>query len=140
MSVRFPLSKTKYVVEIAGMEDLVGWVKVVGIKFGILVTPIYAQHTQNPTYLPGKRHAGPLTLVRMLDDNPKLAEWADKGPEDPRNGSVILIDHTGTEKRRFNFEGGYVIDYSLSTFDANDLSEGTATETVVLAVENIRPA
>ena len=136
---KYPLSKTKFKVEIAGLEDLGGWVKVRGITFGVQTTPIFSQHTQNPTYLPGKRKAGPITLVRMFDEDQKLAEWASKGAEEPRNGSVIFLDYTGQETRRFNFEGAYVSGYDLSEFDARDESEGTAEETIILTVENIRP-
>jgi phage tail-like protein len=139
MTPKYPLTRTKFQVEISGLEPLPGWVRVSGIRFGTQTSPVFAQHTQTPSHLPGKKFSGPLTLVRMFDARTDLAEWAARGAEDPRNGSVIFLDYTGEESRRFNFEGAYVSEYLVSECDATDQSEGHLEETIVLVVEVVRP-
>jgi hypothetical protein len=136
---RYPLSKTKFKVEIQGMPELSGWLKVSGVKFGMQTSLIYDEHSGLPRNFPGKKMAGPIRLERMFDANDALAKWANEGARRPLNGSVIFLDYTGEEGRRFNWSGGYITLYELDSFDASPESEGTAKEIIEITVEDIFP-
>ena len=136
---KYPLSKTKFRVEIQDLPELGGWVKASGLKYGMQTTLIYDQHSGLPRNFPGKRMAGPVRLERMFDSNDSLAKWASDGAKRPLNGSVIVLDYTGEEARRFNWSGGYVTTYELDPFDASTDSEGAAREIIEITVEDIFP-
>lgn len=138
-SNRYPLSRTRFRVEIDGLGELDGWVAVKGLTFGSRTSEMYGQHTQNAKHLPGKRVAGPITLVRHFDQNTQLADWAREGPRKPLNGSVIFLNYVGEESRRFNWSAGWVSNYDPGEFDATPESEGPALERVVITVEDIFP-
>lgn len=134
---KYPLSKTKFRVEVEGLDELSGWRKVEGLRSGTSVTAVYDETTGLPKHLPGKRFAGPIRLERMYDGDNSLAKWGREGARQPRNGSVIFFDYTGEEATRFNWSHGWVSLHELGPFLADPEAEGPQLEIVEITVENI---
>ena len=136
---QYPLSKTKFRVEIDGLPELGGWIRVSGLSKRVNNSKHYATHTNTPTHLPGKVVCGPIRLERTFDQDDSLAKWAFDGAKRPLNGSVIFLDYTGEEARRFNWSNGWVSEYDPGEFDALPDSEGPAIEVIEITVEDIFP-
>jgi hypothetical protein len=134
---KYPLSRTKFRVEIERFEELSGWRKVEGIRVVTPSTPVYDETTGLPRHLPGKRSAGPIRLERMFDGDGSLSDWAKDGAKDLRNGSVIFLDYTGEEAIRYNWSGGWVSMHEVGPFIADAEVEGPQMEIVEITVEDI---
>jgi phage tail-like protein len=88
--------------------------------------------------LPGLVTYSPITLRWGITDDAGFWQWrqsAVAGTVDRRNGSIVLLDQTGTEKLRWNFREGWPSSWSGPTFDAttNDI----AVESVEISHEGI---
>lgn len=88
--------------------------------------------------LPGLSRCGPITLKRGFTGDAELWNWYNQvfeGSPVRKNGSVIILDNSGTERARYNFFDAWPVSYSIGEFDAG--SKGVLVETVEIAVERI---
>jgi phage tail-like protein len=91
--------------------------------------------------IPGRVKFPNLVLKRGLTDSTELYDWhnaALQGQVVRKNGSVIQVDSTGQEKKRWNFVEGWPTKWDGPTFNAsgNDLS----VETLEIAHEGLAQA
>jgi phage tail-like protein len=84
--------------------------------------------------LPKRTKYPNLVLKRGITDARELWDWYKKvmnGQIERHNGSIILADYTGSEKRRWNFVQAYPVKWVGSDFKAD--SNTVAIETLELA-------
>jgi phage tail-like protein len=71
--------------------------------------------------LPGMVSYPNVTLSRGVTDDAELWAWRDQAAQGSvvrRNGSIVLLDDTGTEKLRWNFREGWPARWSGPSFNA----------------------
>jgi phage tail-like protein len=90
---------------------------------------------------PGKRSCPDITLKWGTTDSHELYDWhmlAVNGQIQRKNGSVVQLDDTGTEKVRWNFFNAWPSKWDGPTFSAkgNDIS----IETMTLSCEFVERA
>lgn len=100
----------------------------------------YREGTDPPTKrkIPGLVNYGNVTLKRGITSNSELWKWREnlmKGNAERREISIVLLDHTGTEKIRWNLTSCWPVTWSGA--DLNATSEELAIETLELAHEGI---
>ena len=92
--------------------------------------------------LPGMVKYSNIVLKWGISDEPaELWEWrlkAIEGKVERKNGSIVLLDDTGEEKIRWNFEEGWPTKWTGATFNAT--GNEVAIETLEIAHEGIRRA
>lgn len=91
--------------------------------------------------LPGKASYPDISLKWGSTDSHELYDWhmaAVKGQIQRKNGSVVLLDDTGTEKVRWNFFNGWPSKWDGPSFNAkgNDI----AIETLTISCERVERA
>jgi phage tail-like protein len=91
--------------------------------------------------LPGLVKYSNISLKRGVTDDTDLWNWrllAASGNVDRRNGSIVLLDDTGTEKVRWNFMAGWPSKWTGPSFNAtgNEL----AIETLEIVHEGLSRA
>ncbi|NLX10734.1 MAG: phage tail protein [Chloroflexi bacterium] len=91
--------------------------------------------------LPGMTQYANIVLKRGMTDDVELYQWildAAEGRVVRKNGSIIILDRTGTEVARYNFFDAWPTKYTGPTFNAE--TSDVAIETLELAHEGIRRA
>ena len=82
-----------------------------------------------------------ITLKWGITDDAQLWDWRKNimaGNDDRKNGSIILLDTTGTEKVRWNFREGWPTKWTGPTFNAT--GNEVAVETLEIAHEGLEKA
>lgn len=127
-------------IEIQGLV-IGGFMEVSGLQVEI-ETKDYVEGGQNAFVhkLPGPaRYPSNLTLKRGLTDSDLFWSWqkdVSAGKIKRRNGSVILLDESGTERLRWNFFNAYPVRWNGPQFNAESAS--VAFETLELAHTGIQ--
>ena len=91
--------------------------------------------------LPGLVKYSNITLSRGLTDDAQLWEWRKKamdGKVELKNGSIVLLDETGTEKLRWNFMNGWPSKWAGPSLNAS--GNEVAIETLEIAHEGVSKA
>ena len=82
-----------------------------------------------------------ITLKWGITDSDELWQWrqsAVNGVPERKNGSIILLDSTGSEKVRWNFHNAWPTKWTGPSFNATD--NNVAVETLELAHEELTKA
>jgi phage tail-like protein len=136
-----PYKNFRFLVEIDGIVQA-GFSDVSG--FGSNVESIeYREGGENTTVrkLPGKVSYPDITLKWGVTDSRELYDWhrsAITGAVQRKNGSIILLDDTGTEKVRWNFFNAWA-----SKWDGPDFSgkgNDVAIDTLTVSCERVERA
>jgi phage tail-like protein len=88
--------------------------------------------------IPGKTRFGNVVLEKGCTVSGELYEWrrrVEKGEDDRRSGSIILLDANMKERARWNFYEAWPCRYEAPEFDA--LESSISIETLELCVERI---
>lgn len=88
--------------------------------------------------VPGLNDYGNITLKRGFTDNQEMWEWhkiLQNGETVRRNLSIILADHKGEEKIRWNLENCWPTSWNAPDF--NSTSDEVAIETMELVHEGV---
>lgn len=88
--------------------------------------------------LPGLNKFTAITLKRGITDSSELWQWrltVVQGVADRRNGSVVLLDDTGTEKLRWNFFQAWPSKWTGPSF--NSTGNAVAVETLEITHEEL---
>jgi len=77
--------------------------------------------------IPGRAHFPNIVLRWGLTDSTELYDWqrrAVEGRVERKNGSIVQLDHLGTERLRWNFTDGWPAKWDGPSFNAgsNELS------------------
>ena len=91
--------------------------------------------------LPGLNKFSPITLKRGITDSPELWNWRQSvvdGKIQRKNGSVILLDDTGSEKLRWNFTEAWPSKWTGPAFNA--ATSAIAVETLEITLEEVKRA
>jgi phage tail-like protein len=102
----------------------------------------YREGDDAPTLqrLPGMVSFGPITLRWGVSDDNELFEWrqtVETGRVDRRNGSIVLLDDTGAERKRWNFSEAWPSKWSGPSFNAT--GNDVAIEAIEITHEGIAP-
>ena len=103
----------------------------------------YREGTDSPTArkLPGLVKHSNITLKWGISDDTELWEWRQKvedGRVERKNGSIVLLDSTGQEQRRWNFREGWPSKWTGPTFNAT--GNEVAIETLEIVHEGVSKA
>lgn len=77
--------------------------------------------------LTGLNKFSPITLKRGITDSDDLWKWRQTvvdGKTERRNGSVVLLDETGQEKRRWNFMNAWPSKWTGPAFNSTSTAVG----------------
>lgn len=88
--------------------------------------------------LPGLVKYTNITLKWGITDDSELWDWRQKamdGKVERKNGSIVLLDDTGTEKLRWNFHAGWPAKWTGPSLNAT--SNEVAIETLEIVHEGI---
>ena len=88
--------------------------------------------------IPGKTRFGNVVLEKGCTASGALYEWRrriERGEDDRRSGSIILLDGNYHEKARWNFYEAWPCRYVAPEFDASD--NAISVETLELCVDRI---
>jgi phage tail-like protein len=88
--------------------------------------------------LPGKTSYPDITLKWGITDSHELYDWhatALAGNPSRRNGSIVLYDHTNTEKVRWNFFGAWPSKYDGPSLNAT--GNEVAIDSVTITCERL---
>lgn len=91
--------------------------------------------------LPGLNKYSAITLKRGITDSDELWKWrltAIDGKVERKNGSIILLDDTGSEKLRWNFVNAWPSKWTGPSF--NSTSSAVAVESLELTHEEVKKA
>jgi phage tail-like protein len=91
--------------------------------------------------LPGLVKYSNISLKRGITDDAELWSWRKtvmEGNIQRKNGSIILLDDTGTEKARWNFVNGWPTKWTGPTFNAT--GNEVAIETLDIVHEGVQKA
>ncbi len=91
--------------------------------------------------LPGIHKYGAITLKRGITDSSELWKWrmtVVSGKAERKNGSIILLDSSGTERIRWNFFMAWPSKWTGPSFNAS--SAAVAIETLEITPEEIAKA
>lgn len=94
-----------------------------------------------PRKLPGMTKHSNIVLKWGLSDDLQLYNWhrdASQGKVQRKNGSIVLLDRAGQEKRRWNFVNAWPTKWDGPDFSAE--GNDVAIETLELAHEGIEAA
>lgn len=92
-------------------------------------------HTRKLT---GLNSFSAITLKRGITDSDELWKWrltAVAGNADKKNGSIVLLDETGAEKIRWNFQRAWASKWTGPAF--NSTGNSIAVETLEITHEEI---
>lgn len=100
----------------------------------------YREGTEGPTArkLPGLVKYSNITLKWGMTDDHELWDWRKKamtGKIERKNGSIVLLDDTGTEKMRWNFREAWPTKWSGPSFNAT--GNEVAIETLEIVHEGL---
>ncbi|HXF38241.1 MAG TPA: phage tail protein [Blastocatellia bacterium] len=91
--------------------------------------------------LPGLNKYSAITLKRGITDSDELWKWrltAIDGKVERKNGSIVLLDDTGSEKLRWNFVNAWPSKWTGPSF--NSTSSAVAVESLELTHEEVKKA
>jgi phage tail-like protein len=91
--------------------------------------------------LSGLNSFTPISLKRGVTDSDELWKWrltAVNGKTERRNGSVVLLDESGTEKIRWNFTNAWASKWTGPAF--NSTGNAIAVETLEITHEELSRA
>ncbi|WP_440948574.1 phage tail protein [Methanosarcina sp. T3] len=91
--------------------------------------------------LPGKVSYPDITLKRGITDSHELYDWhlaAVSGQIQRKNGSIIILDDTGTEKIRWNFFNAWPSKWHGP--DLNSTGKDVAIESLTISCERLERA
>jgi phage tail-like protein len=133
-----PLRSANFLVEIDGITRT-RFTLVAGLESDVDVVEeregSSPRHTQK---VPGSAHTQNLVLRWPTDDDRELNDWYQRildGQLDRRNGSIILLDETGSARVCWNFVNAWPAKWQGPSFDAE--GHDIAIETLELAHEGI---
>lgn len=133
-----PYRSYNFLVEIDGIIQA-GFQECSGIDTS--TDPIDYREGIDPTHvrkLPGLTKFTNITLKRGITDSSELYQWRQtvvKGQVSRRNGSIVLLDDTGTERVRWNFFNAWPSKYTGPSFNAT--GNAVAVETLELTHEEL---
>lgn len=94
--------------------------------------------------IPGKTRFGNIVLEKGCTTSAALYEWrrrVERGADDRRSGSIILLDGNLNEKARWNFYDAWPCRYEGPAFDASDTAVSVEKlELCVGRIERVEPA
>ncbi|MGQ9592764.1 MAG: phage tail protein [Planctomycetota bacterium] len=94
--------------------------------------------------IPGKTRFGNVVLEKGCTTSGALYEWrrrVERGEDDRRSGSIILLDGNLVEKARWNFYDAWPCRYEAPEFDASDTAISIERlELCVGRIERVEPA
>jgi phage tail-like protein len=91
--------------------------------------------------LTGLNKYSAITLKRGITDSDELWKWrltAIDGKVERKNGSIVLLDDTGSEKLRWNFVNAWPSKWTGPSF--NSTSSAVAVESLELTHEEVKKA
>ncbi len=91
--------------------------------------------------LSGLNKYSPITLKRGITDSDELWQWRQTvidGKTERKNGSIVLLDESGTEKLRWNFINAWPSKWTGPSFNAS--TAAIAVEALELTHEEIKKA
>ena len=133
-----PYSSMRFRVEIDGIIRA-GFSECSG--FGSSVEVVEYREGGDPTSvrkLPGKNTFPDITLKWGITDSNELYDWhatALAGNPLRKNGSIVLYDHTNTEKVRWNFFGAWASKYDGPSLNAT--SNEIAIDSLTITCERL---
>ncbi|HVF50043.1 MAG TPA: phage tail protein [Pyrinomonadaceae bacterium] len=136
-----PYRGYNFLVEIDGMTQA-GFQEVGGLD--ITVDSVDYREGGDPTHLrklSGLTKHSNITLKRGITDSTELYDWiatSVEGKTSRRNGSIILMDETGTEKLRWNFFNAWASKWTGPAFNAG--STAVAIESLEIIPEEVKKA
>jgi phage tail-like protein len=136
-----PYKNFRFLVEIDGIVQA-GFSECSGFGSNIEVVE-YREGGNDPTVmkLPAKVSYPDITLKWGVTDSRELYDWhlaALKGQIQRKNGSVILLDDTGTEKLRWNFFNAWPSKFHGPDFNAK--GNDVAIDTLTVSCERLEQA
>ncbi len=136
-----PLPAFKFIVEIEGIA-MANFRSVSGLQCTTEVIEYRDGSDPNTIrLLPGLTRCGPILLEYGLTSNREMWNWylqVLNGNVARKNGAVVVLDATGTERARYLFYNGWPAKWEGPDLDAS--SNDVAIETLELAVERIERA
>ncbi|MFY9270316.1 MAG: phage tail protein [Candidatus Manganitrophaceae bacterium] len=136
-----PYRAYNFLVEIDGITQA-GFQECGGLD--VTTDPIDYREGTDPNHvrkLPGLNKYSPITLKRGITDSDELWKWRKTvidGKVERKNGSIVLLDDTGTEKIRWNFANAWPSKWSGPSFNATGNS--VAVESLELTHEEVKKA
>lgn len=138
---RDPLRAHHFIVEIDGIARA-GFRECTGLD--TRQTPIEYREGNDPhtaQKLPGLVTFSNITLRWGTSDDTQLWDWRQKaidGSVERKNGSIVMIDDTGSEQARWNFREAWPISWTGPSFNAT--SNDVAIEALEIAHEGLERA
>jgi phage tail-like protein len=136
-----PYRGYNFLVEIDGMTQA-GFQEVGGLDAS--VDSVDYREGGDPTHvrkLSGLTKHSNITLKRGITDSTELYDWvatAMEGKTSRKNGSIILMDETGTEKLRWNFFNAWASKWTGPALNAG--STAVAIESLEIIPEEVKKA
>lgn len=133
-----PYRSYNFLVEIDGLIAA-GFQECTGIDTS--TDPIDYREGTDPNHvrkLPGLNKYTPVTLKRGITDSAELWQWRQtviSGRASRRNGSIVLLDDTGTERLRWNFINAWPSKWTGPSL--NSTGNAVAVETLELTHEEL---
>jgi phage tail-like protein len=134
-----PFLNFNFRVEIDGITRA-GFHEVTGLESTVDVVEYREGGALSPMKLPGMTKHANLVLKWGVTDDTQLQDWhqsVSNGTVQRKNGSIVLLDASGAEQRRWTFLNGWPTKWTGSNFTA----EGNAVwfESVEIAYETLTP-
>jgi phage tail-like protein len=134
-----PFLNFNFRVEIDGITRA-GFHEVTGLDSTVDVVEYREGGANTPMKLPGITKYGNITLKWGVTDDTQLQQWhqdVTNGTINRKNGSIVLLDASGVEQRRWNFRNGWPTKWAGSNFTG----DGNAVwfESVDIAHEGLTP-
>jgi phage tail-like protein len=136
-----PYRGFNFLVEIDGITQA-GFQEVSGLDAS--TDPVDYREGSDPNHvrkLTGLNKYSAITLKRGITDSDELWKWRQSvidGKAERKNGSLILLDETGTEKLRWNFSKAWPSKWTGPSFNAT--STAVAIETLEITHEEVQKA
>jgi len=115
-----------------------------GLKSETEVVEVYeGGDNVSPRKLPGTTRYGNVVLKQCVTSDPALWQWRQqvidgKIGDARKNGSVVLLDHSKAEQRRWNFTKGWPCRWEGPDFDSGQ--SALAVEMIEIAHEGLEDA
>lgn len=115
-----------------------GFSEVSGLSSASDIVEFRTGNSSTVLKIPGKTSYGNIVLRKGCTASGELYEWrrrVERGEDDRRSGSIILLDGNLREKARWNFYEAWPCRYVAPDLDASD--SAVAIETLELCVERV---
>lgn len=136
-----PYRNSHFLVEIDGITQA-GFQEVSGLDAS--TDPIDYREGTDPNHvrkLPGMNKYSPITLKWGITDSDEFWKWRQTvidGKPERKNGSIVLLDETGSEKLRWNFVNAWPSKWTGPSFNAS--SPAVAIESLEITHEEVKRA